>query len=266
MNKPLIIAHRGASALAPENTLAAFQKAIEDGAEGIEFDVQLAKDNVPVVFHDFNLRRIAGIDDLVSNFTSAELQKLDVGSWFNAKNPHRANEKFSGEKIPTLEQLFDFLHDYEGLLYVELKFNKANVKLLVKSVCEIIRKSGFLQQIKLKSFNLETVKDAKNLFPQITTVALFEPTVRTIFSKQSQIIAKAEAHFADELSLHYSLATRKMMERAKEKSFPVTVWTVDNPAWVKRAINLGLHAVISNNPARLLVKRGEILQRDSVIV
>ncbi len=75
-NKPLIIAHRGASALAPENTLAAFQKAIEDGAEGIEFDVQLAKDGVPVVFHDFKLERIGRKKDRVADFTSRGTAKF----------------------------------------------------------------------------------------------------------------------------------------------------------------------------------------------
>jgi len=261
---PLIIAHRGASALAPENTFAAFQKAIEDGAEGIEFDVQLAKDGVPIVFHDFNLKRIAKIEKPVSSFTSAELQKLDIGTWFNLKNSHKANEKFSAETVPTFVQLLDFLQDYKGLLYVELKCKRTEIKLPVESVCQIIRESKFLPRVKLKSFNLEAIKQAKNLFPEITTVALFEPTMQTILNKQAQIIEKAEAHLADELSLHFSLATRKMIAKAKEKNFPVTIWTVDNPAWVKRAMNLGLYAVISNNPARLLAKRSEILRNNLI--
>lgn len=257
---PLIIAHRGASALAPENTLAAFQKAIEDGAEGVEFDIQPAKDGVPVAFHDFDLRRIGGRRGFVSNFTSAELQKLDAGTWFNLKNPRKANERFSAETVPTFAQALDFLKGYKGLLYVELKCGETKIAPFVESVCQIVRESEFTPQVKLKSFNLEAIKHAKILFPEITTAALFEPTVRAVLNKQTQIIERAEAHLADELSLHFSLATRKMIARAKEKNFPVTVWTVDSPVWVKRAMNLGLDAVISNNPARLLAKRDEILQ------
>ena len=117
--KPLIIAHRGASALAPENTLAAFQKAIDDGADGIELDVRIVKDGVPVVFHDSTLARMVGRENTVSSFTAEELQTFDVGSWFNRKNPNRANEKFAAETIPTFAQLLDFLKDYKGLLYVE---------------------------------------------------------------------------------------------------------------------------------------------------
>ena len=85
---PLIIAHRGASALAPENTLAAFRKAIEDGAEGIEFDVRLSKDGKAVVFHDADLKRIAGRDEKIIDLSFAELQKIDMGTWFNRVFPH----------------------------------------------------------------------------------------------------------------------------------------------------------------------------------
>lgn len=256
--KPLIIAHRGASALAPENTLAAFEKAIADGAEGIEFDVQAAKDNVPVVFHDFTLRRIGRRQGSVSDFTSDELQNLDAGTWFNLKNPHKANEKFPAETVPSLVKLLEFLKGYKGLLYVELKCREKEILPLVESVCQIVRKSDFLPQIKLNSFNLEVVKTAKNLLPELTTVALFQPSARTILNRQTRIIEKAEVHSADEISLHFSLATRKMIDKTKEKNFPATIWTVDNPVWVKRAINLGLDAVITNNPSRLLAKRDSL--------
>lgn len=253
--KPLIIAHRGASALAPENTLAAFQKAIEDGAEGIEFDVRLAADGVPVVFHDYDLKRIGRRAGNILGFTSAELQNLDVGTWFNLKNPHRANERFSAETVPTFARLLDFLNNYKGLLYVELKCSKNEIPALVEAVCKIIGESEFLPQVKLKSFNLEAVKQAKTLFPVIRTVALFEPKFQTLLRGKLHLTEKAEAHFADELSLHYSLATQKMMAKAKAKNFPVTIWTADNPAWVKRAMDLGIDAIITNNPARLLGKK-----------
>jgi glycerophosphoryl diester phosphodiesterase len=119
--KPLIIAHRGASALAPENTFAAFQKAIDAGADGIELDVRLSKDGVPVVFHDSTLKRLAKIERSVAEFTAAELNKIDVGSWFNRTFPRKAADQFSAETVPTLANLFDFLRDYRGLIYVELK-------------------------------------------------------------------------------------------------------------------------------------------------
>src|SRR4029453_3971142 len=104
---PLILGHRGASALAPENTLAAFSRAIGDGADGIEFDVRLARDGVPVVIHDASLKRTGLIDRPVCELTSAELGQVDVGSWFTARaqNP---KQPFSGETLPTLAQVFEF--------------------------------------------------------------------------------------------------------------------------------------------------------------
>src|SRR4051812_25832757 len=99
MPVPLIIGHRGASAVAPENTMAAFREAIAVGAHGIEFDVRLASDGMPVVIHDSALRRTGGLNQRVADFSRAELSQIDVGSWF----PPR----FANEAVPSLGELFD---------------------------------------------------------------------------------------------------------------------------------------------------------------
>lgn len=258
-NKPLIIAHRGASAIAPENTLAAFQKAIEAGAEGIECDVRLAKDGVPVVFHDSLLYRVGRIEGRVSDFTSKELQTLDVGSWFNTKNPRQAVETFSAETVPTLAQLLDFLNDYKGLIYIELKCKEAEIESLVKAVCQIISKSPLLPSIIVKSFKLEAIPIARRLCPEVKTAALFAPKIMTILRKEKRLVKIAHELEADQISLHFSLATRKLMEKAAKKNLAVTIWTADNPRWIKRAISLGVNAIITNNPTPLLAKRQEII-------
>lgn len=257
--KPLIIAHRGASFSAPENTFAAFQKAIDDGADGIEFDVRFSKDNVPVIFHDSTLKRLARIERRVAELTSEELKQIDVGSWFNRTFPRKSDDKFSAETIPTLENFFDFLRDYKGVIYVELKGNDSAISALTKSVCDLICQTNLLPQIIIKSFNLEAIKIAKEILPEIKTAALFEPKILTILRKKKLILDEAEKHNADELSIHYSLATKNFVRQAREKNFPVTIWTADNPAWIKRALDYKINAIITNNPARLLAKRDEIL-------
>ena len=259
-NKPLIIAHRGASALAPENTLAAFQRAIEDGAEGIEFDVRIAKDGVPVVFHDSTIRRMTKKEGRTSHFTSEQLQNLDIGAWFNGKNPARADEKFSGETVPTLEKLFSFLKGYQGRIYLEMKGSLTEIFALAEAVVKIVRISDFLPQIIAKSFKLEAVEKIKALLPEIYTAALFAPKIQTILRRQSHLIDRAKNFRADELSLHYSLATEKLVRNAKSEGMPTTIWTADHPVWVRRSREIGIHAIITNNPARLLAKRQEILQ------
>src|SRR5467141_1624776 len=106
---PLIIGHRGASALAPENTLASFKRALEDGAAGVELDVRLASDGVPVVIHDATLRRTGLREGLVAKMTSGELGQTAVGSWFNRAHPELAQVQYSRQFVPTLEQVFDLL-------------------------------------------------------------------------------------------------------------------------------------------------------------
>ncbi len=265
MNKsdvsPLIIAHRGASELAPENTPAAFERAISDGAEGIEFDVRLAKDAV-VVFHDATLQRVGLIKGSISNLTAAELNKIDVGSWFNQRFPHQSAEDFSAETIPTLTQTLEFLKDFKGLIYIELKCRESEVGTLSKAVCEIIKNSPLQPQIIVKSFQLEVIPTVKNLCPDVKTAALFAPKILTILRKEKRLINIAEELGANMVSIHFSLATRKLMKKAEKKNLSVTIWTADHPRWIKRAVDLGIFAVITNNPARLLKKRTESLRQN----
>jgi len=257
MNKPLIIAHRGASALAPENTLAAFRRAIADGADGVEFDVRLSKDGEVVVFHDATLRRLSNRKNLVSSLDAAELEKIDVGSWFNRRKINPSNEDFSGETIPTLRGLLEFLKDFKGLIYIELKCREADTERLAKAVCEAISGSPLRPQMIVKSFQLETIPQIRRFCPEVTTAALFAPKIMTLLRKEKRLVNIAHELGADMISVHFSLATRKLMKKAARKNLPVTIWTADHPRWIKRAVDLGLFAVITNNPARLLEKRDE---------
>ena len=256
--KPLIIAHRGASELAPENTLTAFEKAIADGAEGIEFDVRLAKDEV-VVFHDATLRRVGSSKESIVNLTAAELEKTDVGSWFNRRYPHLSKADFPDAAVPTLKQTLEFLKDFKGLIYIELKCRESEIETLSKAVCEIIKNSPQLPQIIVKSFQLEVIPTVKKICPRVKTAALFAPKIMTILRKEKRLINIADELGADMVSVHFSLATKKLMKKAERKDLPVTIWTADNPRWIKRAFDLGLYAIITNNPARLLEKRAEFI-------
>lgn len=257
---PLIVAHRGTSAFAPENTLAAFEQAIEDQADGIEFDVRLAKDGIPVVFHDANLQRMARVKEHVSNLTLVELQGLDLGSWFNQRFPRRADAKFIGEFIPTLAQVFDFFRAFEGRIYVELKGFPREMPAMIQAVIREIRQTDLLPNIILKSFNLDAIAEAKRIFPEIRTAALFAPKIVSILRRKQRLIEQAKNYSADELSIHYSLATRKLVENAARENMPTTIWTADRAVWVKRAMDFGIKAIITNNPARLIIERSEILQ------
>jgi glycerophosphoryl diester phosphodiesterase len=259
---PLIIAHRGASSFAPENTFAAFRKAIEVGAEGIEFDVRLTKDGIPVVFHDSELNRITKFDGTVSNSTFGELQSFDIGSWFNEKYPTKAVAEFSAETIPTLKQTLNLLKDFDGVIYIELKCTESQIESLSHAVCKLINDSPLLPRIIVKSFELSAIPLIKKLSPELNTGALFAPKMKTIIRKEERLIKISKEFGADYLSLHYSLVTGKLMKKAADEKLPVAIWTVDSPRWIKRSIRLGVAHVITNEPQRLLKKR-EILIRNA---
>lgn len=258
-DQPLIIAHRGASKSAPENTFAAFRKAIADGADGIEFDVRLAKDGVPVVFHDATLRRLTKIKSRVADLTAEELNKIDVGSWFNRAFPKKAAEEFAAETVPKFADLLDFLRGYQGLIYVELKGDASAIPALAEAVAELIRRNAPTLNITVKSFKLEAIKIIKQILPDVRTAALFEPKILTILRKKKRILNEAHKCGADEVSIHYSLATEKFVWRARENDLPIVIWTADNPIWVSRAADYGIRAIITNNPAKLLAERSEFV-------
>jgi glycerophosphoryl diester phosphodiesterase len=255
---PLIIAHRGDSAHAPENTLAAFKRAVEAGADGIEFDVRLTSDQVAVVFHDSSLERIAGREGKIANYTSAELSRMDIGTWFNRHTPKFAESAFKKEGIPTLAETLDLLKDFEGLVYIELKCKDADAQRLSKTVCEVISGSPLFPRIVVKSFKLSVIPHVKRFCPGVRTAALFAPKIKNILRKEKHLVQLAADVGADEISLHFTLATRKLMKKAAGRNLGVIIWTADNPRWVRRGLKLGLAAIITNDPARLLARRKEL--------
>lgn len=255
IDNPLIVGHRGASAHAPENTLAAFQMALDVGADGVEFDVQLAKDGVPVVIHDDNLKRTGLRDERVVDLTSKQLGKIDVGSWFNAKYPKRARPEFASETVPTLARVLKLLKSSDGPIYIELKCENTNFKPLAAAVCDLIRSSPILPRMIVKSFRLAAIPEVRCLLPGVQTAALFEPSIMTILRRRKHIIAIAREFGAHQISLHRSLATAKLTALAAQAQMPVTVWTADNPKWIARCQKRGIGALITNDPASQISAR-----------
>ena len=245
---PLIIGHRGASANAPENTLAAFKMAIDAGADGIEFDVQLAKDGVPVVIHDATLARTGLRPENVAGLTAKQIARVDVGSWFNIKYPKRTNASFSRETVPTLAQVLELCRDFSGLIYIELKVNVPDFASLAKAVCDVIRSSPQLSQMIVKSFKLAAIPLVRHHLPEVQTAALFEPTIMNVLRRRKHILMIAQEFGAHQISLHHSLVTRKLVALATESQTSVTIWTADNPKWVERCQKLGIKALITNDP------------------
>ena len=240
MPVPLIIGHRGASAVAPENTMAAFREAIAVGADGIEFDVRLTSDGVPVVIHDSTLRRTAAVNQRVADLSWQELSKIDVGSWFNPQ--------FAGECLPSLAQLFDLFRTDNRSLYLEMKCDSpAEYKPLAEACCRMIDEYSFKDRVMVECFQLPALEVLKEIDPDIKTAALFDRmfTDRSVITRATEIGAMAVA-------LHHRLARKNLVEKAKQAGLHVAAWTVDDPIWLDRARAIGIDALITNDPARML--------------
>ena len=245
----LIIGHRGASAVAPENTMAAFRETLAVGADGIEFDVRLTRDGVPVVIHDSTLRRTGGLRDRVADLTLAEISKVDVGSWFSPS--------FANETVPSLAELFTLFQSNDSMLYLEMKSDSpADQRALAEACARAIEGHSLKERVIVECFQLPALRILKEIDSEIKTVALFEPrfTNPSVLSDQ-RIIDQALDVGAAALALHHRLARESLVRKAKDLGLHVAVWTVDDPAWIERARAIGIDALITNDPQRMIQTR-----------
>ncbi|HEX6125738.1 MAG TPA: glycerophosphodiester phosphodiesterase family protein [Pyrinomonadaceae bacterium] len=262
MNEPLIIAHRGASALAPENTLAAFKRAIEVGADGVEFDVRLSKDGVPVVIHDATLLRTAGVNERVTDLTAEQLSRLDAGSWFNIAHPRHARAEFAAEGIPRLRSVLELLEGVDGPIYLEMKCeSEREVSSIVDAVCRDVAGSSLLKRVIIESFHLAVIPQTRAILPGVQTAALFAPKIMRLLRKEKYLINIAHELGADHLSVHKALVSRKLVRQAEKHGMSITVWTVNTARWVTRAAKRRLYGVITDDPSKLLRSRESMLRR-----
>jgi len=206
-----IFAHRGASQFAPENTMPAFQLAYELGAEGIETDVHLTKDLVPVLIHDEQLKRTTNGYGYVKDYTFNELKNFDAGSWFS--------DKFAGTSIISLDQFLKWSKSNTLYLNIELKNNKINYQHLEKIVYEMIADYKLQDRTILSTFNKSSVKRMRQ-FPDIETALLTSKGQRNLASVAKGLGAKA-------LHIKYNLLKPKLIKQAKQENIAVRVYTVN---------------------------------------
>lgn len=224
---PEVTAHRGASASAPENTLAAIRLAIEEGADWAEIDVQESADGEVVVFHDDSLRRISGSGRRVESCTWEELQKLDAGSWFSSK--------YAGERIPSLEQALDCARGKIGLC-IELKDEGDS---LSSKTADLILRHGMADQVVVTSWSLNALGAVQKRAPSIPTglictrVKYLEP-------------AWPEADF---FSIDVRSVDQDLINSIHYWGKEVWVWTAEDDGTVTRLLDEGADNILSNDPA-----------------
>ena len=237
-NRPIIVAHRGSSLRAPENTLAAFRRALYDGADAIELDVRLTNDGELVVIHDARLQRTTNGRGIVERHSLDELKRLSAGAWF-----HRS---FSSEKIPTLDEVLRLLRGRMGV-NIELKAGRRLRKNsgLVDKTCAVIRQHGAEQYVLVSSFHHSLVTEVKRRLPSVATGLLFHPLKRPRSS-----VKLAGRTNAEYLIFSGSSLRKSIVRKAHEDHLYVGEFTLDTKRRFARAVRFGVDAVITNEPAR----------------
>ncbi len=233
--RPILFAHRGDLVHAPENTLPAFQQAIQKGADGVELDVKLTLDGHVIVIHDSTVDRTTDGKGHVSSFTLEAIRKLDAGKWFD--------EKFSGTQVPLLEEVFETVGK-DKMINIELKYYPTERKDLVIKVCELIKRHNNQSQILFSSFFPFNLKIAAQTLPEIPRGLLAMPGFLGLWSRSFGFM------FGEYQSLHshISSASREQMQRAHRINRRVHVWTANTPEDVIRLKEWGADGIFTDDP------------------
>jgi glycerophosphoryl diester phosphodiesterase len=235
--RPLVIAHRGASSEAPENTLAAFSRGLEIGADGFEFDVHMSKDGELVVIHDETVARTTSGSGWVRDMTLSELKALDAGSWFDLR--------FKGEKIPTLRQVLELIADRSKLINIELKSGIVIYPLIERKVIEVLGEFNVLDKAIISSFNHYSLRIVKEVESKVKTGILYMEGL-----VEPWIYARRVP--ADCLHPAFYLIMPEIVRSAHDAGMFVNVWTVDKADDMKKMVVSGVDAVITNCPGEMI--------------
>jgi glycerophosphoryl diester phosphodiesterase len=234
----LVIAHRGASGHAPENTLAAFKRAVALGATFIETDLQLSRDTHFVAIHDETVNRTTNGQGRVHDLSLAELRRLDAGSWFGSE--------FSGEHIPTLEEILEFSKKYDVVFYLELKPSGSwgGEHALIGA----LRQSQEIARTVVISFDAAILEALRRIEPTLMTGLLFDGHIDRPLDRALEVGAR-------QLAVRGDLVTPALLEQARKRDLQVVCWTVNQPAHMRLLIGAGVDGIMSDYPDRLVAAR-----------
>ncbi len=237
----MIIAHRGASAGAPENTLAALELAINEGTDWVEIDVQETRQGEVVVIHDSDLKKIGGSSLKVFEASLSELQSVDIGSWMNPS--------FSDQRIPTLQQVLELCKDRVNIV-IELKYYGQEIQ-FEERVVRLVEAAGMQDQIVVMSLSYPGVQKMKSIRPQWKAGLLSSVSMGDITGLE-----------ADFFAINAKFATRKLIKHIQKQKREVMVWTVNDPVSISAMISKGADGIITDHPGLAVKIRQERAELD----
>lgn len=248
----IVIAHRGASAYYPENTMSSFRAAVEMGADMIELDVLLSKDNIPIVFHDEKLNAKTNGKGFVKDYTLLELKGLDAGSWFDLK--------FKNERIPTLREVLEFCKD-KILVNVEIKteaVSELEVGGIEDLVLHLIDELGMNNQIIISSFDYRVLERIDKKNQSIRTALLYDKNQ----SNRREPVALVKDYGVDAFNFSIRQLNDKWANQLNELEIPFFIYTVNNERKMRKVIEAGAKGVFSDKPDVLKRISEEVINKN----
>ncbi len=235
-SQPLVIAHRGSAAHAPENTLAAFRLAVEQNADAIELDVDLTRDGFVVVMHDAAIDRTTDGQGRVADLTLAEIRRADAGAWKGAV--------FTGERVPLLEEVFEAVGQ-RVLINVEIKGMSPRGTGLEARVAALIEKHGLIDRVIISSFNPFALRRVKRAHPRLACGLIYAPDL-PIFLRDAWLAPLIPGLNARHP--HHSQVNRAVVGQFHARGLAVNVWTVNQAGVARAMVEAGVDGLIGDDP------------------
>ncbi len=251
---PLVVAHRGSSLAAPEHTLAAYRQAVVDGADSVELDLRLTADGTLVCIHDAALDRVAGTSHVVEETRWSNIAGLDVGSWFNATWPQRADGAYVGARIPTLANALEALPAAVGL-HLELKDPQLHDgRMEERLVRELAQFGAGARVLLVESFDVRCLERIKQLDAALPTGLIWTQANERLVRADLPGAVDASAPNVFTLFLHL-----EHVLHARARGMPLHVWTVNDEEEVHALLDLQVAAIVTDDPrmVRAVLERGD---------
>lgn len=236
-NSPVLVAHRGASGLAPENTLAAIRKALAIGVDAIEIDVHRSRDGAIVLMHDATLERTGGVDGVLAEKSLEDLKRVDAGSWFGSE--------FAGETIPTLTEALSITKG-KAVLLIEIKPDN-----ITEDVLRVVSEQQAENWVIVMSFHSEVVRRAREAAPNLATGLIVGAPYREDSAQHAwELVHRTAGTGASVLSLSYPAIDPTLAYEVRRRGLSLWSWTVDDPSKMQELSEWGVDGIITNFPDR----------------
>jgi glycerophosphoryl diester phosphodiesterase len=246
VKRPLKVAHRGGAGLAPENTLAAFQNALDLKTDAVELDLHMSQDGALVVIHDPDVGNTTDGIGEVGSLTLAELKTLNAAAKF------KGVQQVEPQHIPTLEEVLVLV---QGRARVQIEIKRRNNATRYTSiearVLEVLRRTHMLHDVRIISFDFPTLQEIKALAPNLRTCALISSKYLKRFNawwKPDSVVQDLVAHGFDCVGVKHSRLTRQLLQSIRARGFQVGVWTVNNPGAMRKFVDMGVDFITSDRP------------------